>query len=906
VGTPFEGDVPCVRVRLIVFAYLARRHPLALPLSPKLVAGRPVATGGQRSRGGKPSGKRSASAGARSGPVGRATAERQAPDGALHESRRFTGDATLTETNQALEQQSAIANVLRVISTQNTNETLNVFEAIVSSALGLTNSICAVIVLFRDERVELAAVIDSRGAQFQARWRNAFPLPLDAISTAALKKSATERVMFGLVPSIFTVDERYTRAARSPGEEALGPESDRIAIIGDLVRAAAPDLRTRPAIRLMVEPGEAMPIGALMVFPNSASPLAATQSAVLTSLAGLAEIGFEHVRLRTEANNSRAYQTATSKILRVIAESPADVQPVFDSIAATAMRLFEFDVFAVAVTVVRDNRIELAAMAADASMQAGWRRFFPLPLDRFSITGRAIGDKASQNVTDSEYTVAPEFERTLGKGVKVRSVVAAPMVRDGAGAGAIVLFRATPGKFSDSQVALLSSFADQAVIAIENARLFNEIKQALERQTAISEVLNVISSTPTNIQPVLDAVAQRAERLCEGGSATVYLREGDQIKRAATHGAFVWKVSSITLPITKESGLGRSMLEARPVHIHDVYEARGEFPVTWSLVARYAREVGLAEHHSQVCVPLIKETEAIGAIMVRRTDVRPFSDEQINLLRTFADQAVIAIENVRLFNEIQDKTRQLEVANKHKSDFLAHMSHELRTPLNAIIGFSEVLMDKMFGEVNEKQLDYLKDIHESGKHLLSLINDILDLSKIEAGRMELELSTFHMPTALSNAMTLVRERAQRHGIQLGSEVDDRLGDFDGDERKFKQIMLNLLSNAVKFTPDGGRVDVRASLDTDKVLVAVTDTGVGISPADQAALFEEFRQVGTESGRKAEGTGLGLALTRQLARIHGGDITVVSELGKGSTFTVMLPVRAPAGARDDGAQTSAAA
>jgi len=240
--------------------------------------------------------------------------------------------------------------------------------------------------------------------------------------------------------------------------------------------------------------------------------------------------------------------------------------------------------------------------------------------------------------------------------------------------------------------------------------------------------------------------------------------------------------------------------------------------------------------------------------------------------------------------EIQRAREQAEAASREKSRFLANMSHEVRTPLNAIIGFSEVLMEKMFGEVNDKQADYLKDIHESGKHLLSLINDILDLSKIEAGRMDLEISSFHLPTALSNAMTLVRERAQRHGIQLGLEVDARLGDFNADERKVKQILLNLLSNAVKFTPEGGRVDVSAKMDTDKVAIAVRDTGVGIAPEDQAAVFEEFKQVGKDSTRKAEGTGLGLALTKRFVELHGGEIRVDSAPGKGSTFTVTLPVR----------------
>jgi signal transduction histidine kinase len=293
---------------------------------------------------------------------------------------------------------------------------------------------------------------------------------------------------------------------------------------------------------------------------------------------------------------------------------------------------------------------------------------------------------------------------------------------------------------------------------------------------------------------------------------------------------------------------------------------------------------------SIVFAPMIFEGRGIGAIWVGRKFAGAFTEKQIALLKTFADQAVIAIQNARLFREIQEKSAQLEVANKHKSDFLANMSHELRTPLNAIIGFSEVLSEKMFGELNEKQADYMKDIHESGKHLLSLINDILDLSKIEAGRMDLEMSSFHLPTALSNAMTLVRERAQRHGIQLGLKVDKRLGEFNADERKFKQIVLNLLSNAVKFTQDGGRVDVSAKSFDGKIEIAVRDTGIGIAPEDHQAVFEEFKQVGRDYTRKAEGTGLGLALTKRFVELHGGEIRLESAPGKGSTFTFTLPVR----------------
>jgi signal transduction histidine kinase len=327
-----------------------------------------------------------------------------------------------------------------------------------------------------------------------------------------------------------------------------------------------------------------------------------------------------------------------------------------------------------------------------------------------------------------------------------------------------------------------------------------------------------------------------------------------------------------------------------PIRIRD-FEAAPDavlYPeVAASMRARSARSV--------LAVPMFRQDEVIGGISIAHHDVDGFSDAHVELLETFAAQAVIAIENARLFREIEQKTRELEAASQHKSEFLATMSHELRTPLNAILGFSEILAQGMFGTVNDKQAEYLRDILESGQHLLSLINDILDLSKIEAGRMELEVSEFDLPQAISNGLTLVRERALRRGIDLRHAVDDRLGAIRADERKVKQVLLNLLSNAIKFTPEGGRVEVRAAAAGDAVEVSVTDTGVGIAPEDQAAVFEEFRQVGAAE-KKAEGTGLGLALSRKFVELHGGRIWVESEPGRGSTFTFALPVTPPEPAR----------
>jgi signal transduction histidine kinase len=274
------------------------------------------------------------------------------------------------------------------------------------------------------------------------------------------------------------------------------------------------------------------------------------------------------------------------------------------------------------------------------------------------------------------------------------------------------------------------------------------------------------------------------------------------------------------------------------------------------------------------------------------------TDDEIGLLADDFNKMSAALQEAyaTLERRVAERTSELAIANqkldkvsRHKSEFLASMSHELRTPLTAIIGFSEVLSQKMFGELNDKQSEYMDDIVSSGRHLLSLINDILDLSKIEAGRMELDLTKFDLPTAIDNALILIRERATRHGIRLQHSVDERLGEVLGDERKFKQILLNLLSNAVKFTAEGGQIDVDAALTDAAVEISVSDTGSGIAPENLETIFEEFRQVGNDYSKKREGTGLGLTLTRKFVELHGGKIWVESEVGKGSTFTFTLPL-----------------
>jgi len=472
-----------------------------------------------------------------------------------------------------------------------------------------------------------------------------------------------------------------------------------------------------------------------------------------------------------------------------------------------------------------------------------------------------------------------------------RSQVTVPMLRAGEPIGAMTIGWSEPEGFGEQQIALLQTFANQAVIAIENVRLFKELEsrnsdltESLEQQTATAEILRVISSSQTDVQPVFETIAENSLRLCDATFSTVFRYDGELVHLAALRnvtpeGAAAIR-SAFPMPPSRGGASARSVLTRSIVHIADVREDPDY--VLGGLA-------DIAKFRSILSVPMLRDGQPIGTITVAAGRTMLFPDKQVELLKTFADQAVIAVENTRLFNEIQDKTQQLEIANRHKSEFLANMSHELRTPLNAVIGFSEVLLERMFGEVNPKQEEYLNDILSSGKHLLSLINDILDLSKIEAGRMELESQPFDLPAALDNALTLIRERAARHGLRLEVTVDPGLGEVKGEERKVKQVLLNLLSNAVKFTPEGGKISLSASLNDGMAEISVADTGVGIAPEDQEAIFEEFRQVGSDYARKREGTGLGLALARRLVALHGGRLWVESEPGKGSTFTFTLPV-----------------
>jgi signal transduction histidine kinase len=591
-----------------------------------------------------------------------------------------------------------------------------------------------------------------------------------------------------------------------------------------------------------------------------------------------------------ELSESLEQQTATAEILQVISSSPTDIQPVLDAVAQNAGRVC--GAYDAAIVRVDGDVLRVVAGIGPVPKLGPGEGY---PLSRGTVSGRAILDRRTVHVHDlaaeseQEYPVGRDRQRQFGH----RTTLATPLLREGVALGAILIRRMEVRPFSDKQVKLLETFAAQAVIAIENVRLFQELEartqdlaRSVEQLQALGAVGQAVSST-LDLDTVLQTVVSRASQLAaaDGGSIFEYDPATREFRLRATHGYGPELVEALqTMPIRMGEGVIGSAAEQRePKQVADIAR-EGAYRTRF-------RDVLLRTGYRAVlAVPLVREEQVIGALSVNRKAPGEFLPGVIELLRTFATQSALAIQNARLFQELGDKSQELEAASRHKSEFLANMSHELRTPLNAIIGFSEVLGERMFGELNDKQAEYVQDILSSGRHLLSLINDILDLSKVEAGRMELELSRFDLPAAIGSAVILVRERATRHGLGLDVSVDDRLGSFVGDERKIRQVLMNLLSNAVKFTPEGGRITVRAAPADGSVEVSVADTGIGIAQEDQEAIFQEFRQVGTDYARKREGTGLGLALARRFVDLHGGRIWVKSRPGEGSMFTVTLPVR----------------
>jgi signal transduction histidine kinase len=801
---------------------------------------------------------------------------------AIENARLFTElQASNNDLTRSLEQQTATSEILRVISTS-PSDAHPVFEAIIQNAVRLLEGFSGVVTRLVGDELHLAALTNtnpSGDAAQQALW----PKPL------VQDRSLHGQVISALEPCFISDVE---------SDASVPPE--------EVIVARARGYRSMVAVPL-VRGGRAL--GSMTVTRRPPGRFSNGEIALLSAFAEQAVIAIENVRLFTElqeknsaltqahtrVSESLEQQTATAEILRVIASSPTDVQPVFDAIAESATRLcdaafsgvFRFD----------GERIHFVAHAGlGAEELAAARAIFPM-LARAGGTGlpRVVLHRTVVHIPDVR--TDPEWQasapsRSLNPLAGYRTFLAVPLISNAACLGAINVWRREVSPFSEQQTNLLKTFADQAVIAIENARLFNELQartaelvRSVEQLTALGEVGRAVSST-LDLETVLTTIVSRAVQLSglDGGVVFEYDESAEEFtqRAAAETGGTLAQARRGVRYRKGEGALGRTAVTLQPVQVPDItvpgaYDSR----VRDNLIESGIRAI--------LAVPMVHQGRLIGCLGVTRNHPGGFPDITVDLLRTFATQSALAIQNARLFYEVEDKSRQLERASQHKSEFLANMSHELRTPLNAIIGYSELLEEEA-GDLDGGQLvPDLQKIATAAKHQLSLINDILDLSKVEAGRMELEVADFDLPAAIENALTLVHERATRRGITLGSTIDRSVGSIRADERKVKQVLLNLLSNALKFTPVGGRIDVGATVHEELVEVSVADTGVGIAPEDQEKVFEEFQQVGT-AARKVEGTGLGLTLCRKFVELHGGRIGVKSQPGHGSTFTFTLPVR----------------